>query len=370
MASHTSALPSPTPVQVAKAIAGAVPSELSQSPLVGILGVVLGAGIVTLTGRMLTLGTADLKGSLGIGFDDGAWIASAFNIALMFIGPFTVYLGGLLGARRVLMIAASLFTLLCALLPLVHSYSLLITALVLAGLTSGTFYPLTLSFALKNIPLRFLPFTLALYATFVDGAVNIAPSLYGWYRDHLSFHWMFWNSAVLTPVMLVCIYCGIPAAPPGKKPGTAPSFAGFLYASAGFTMLFAALDQGQRLGWGRAGVFKGIFGGAIVFLLASLIRRLRSPNPLVDLPYLRQWNTTVLSFCLGLFRFCLLGTIILVPQALAVHGFEADQIGPAVLWTAAPQIAIAIIAALLLLHGLDSRLLLGVGFPGLGARWF
>src|SRR6202521_2622894 len=110
MASHTSALPSPTPVQVAKAIAGAVPSELSQSPLVGILGVVLGAGIVTLTGRMLTLGTADLKGSLGIGFDDGAWIASAFNVALMFIGPFTVYLGGLFGARRILLFSAGVFT--------------------------------------------------------------------------------------------------------------------------------------------------------------------------------------------------------------------------------------------------------------------
>jgi DHA2 family multidrug resistance protein len=52
---------------------------------VGILGV-LGAGIVTLTGRMLTLGTADHKGHLGISFDDGAWIGSAFNIALMFIG--------------------------------------------------------------------------------------------------------------------------------------------------------------------------------------------------------------------------------------------------------------------------------------------
>jgi len=224
----------------------------------------------------------------------------------------------------------------------------------MGGFVLGT---LTLTFALRNIPVRFLPFTLALYATFVDGAVNIAPSLYGWYRDHLSFHWMFWNSALLTPVMLVCIYCGIPAAPPGKKPGTAPSFAGFLYASAGFAMLFAALDQGQRLDWWRSGLFNGLFGGATVFLLASLIRRLRSPNPLVDLPYLRQWNTTVLSFCLGLFRFCLLGTIILVPQALAVHGFEADQIGPAVFWTAAPQLAIAIIAALLLVHGLDSRLL-------------
>src|ERR1700723_3661873 len=288
MATTSALLRPPTRWQIAKAVSGAVPAELSKSPVLGILGVVMGAGIVTLAGRLLSLGTADLKGSLGISFDDGAWIGSAFNIALMFIGPFTVYLGGLLGARRVLLIAASLFTLICALLPFVHNYTLLITALVLAGLTSGTFYPLTLTFALRNIPVRFLPFTLALYATFVDGAVNIAPSLYGWYRDHLSFHWMFWNSALLTPVMLVCIYCGIPAAPPGKKPGTAPSFAGFLYASAGFAMLFAALDQGQRLDWWRSGLFNGLFGGATVFLLASLIRRLRSPNPLVDLPYLRQ----------------------------------------------------------------------------------
>src|SRR6266403_3240781 len=174
MASTTAALHSPTKTQIAKAIAGAMPSELSKSPLLGILGVVIGAGIVTLTGRMLTLGLADLKGSLGLGFDDGAWIGTAYNIALMFIGPFTVYLGGLLGPRRVLLAAAALFTILCAFLPLVHSYSLLIAALVLAGLTSGTFYPLTLTFALRNIPMRFLPFTLALYATSVDGAVNIA----------------------------------------------------------------------------------------------------------------------------------------------------------------------------------------------------
>ncbi len=330
----------------------------------------MGAGIVTLTGRMLTLGTADLKGSLGIGFDDGAWIGSAYNIALMFIGPFTVYVGGLLGARRVLILAAISFTATCALLPLVHSYSLLLMALVLAGLTSGTFYPLTLTFALRNIPPRFLPFTLALYATFVDGAVNIAPSLYGWYRDHLSFHWMFWNSAVLTPIMLACIYYGIPAPPPpspGAKKPTPPSFAGFLYASAGFALLFAALDQGQRLDWWRSGLFNALFFSAMIFLLASLVRRLRSPNPLVDLPYLRQWNTILLGVGLAFFRFCLLATIILIPQSLAIHGFEADQIAPAVFWTAAPQLLIACIAALFLIYGLDSRLLMATGFVCMAA---
>src|ERR1700724_172086 len=162
MATTTATLRAPTKWQIAKSLSGALPGELSSSPLLGILGVVMGAGIVTLAGRLLSLGTADLKGSLGIGFDEGAWIGSAFNVALMFIGPFTVYLGGLLGPRRVLMIAGSCFTLVCLLLPLVHSYSLLITALVLAGLTSGTFYPLTLTFALRNTPLRFLPFTFAL----------------------------------------------------------------------------------------------------------------------------------------------------------------------------------------------------------------
>ncbi len=366
MATSTTAVRLP-PAKIAQALAGVVPSDLSKSPLLGILGVVMGAGIVTLTGRMLTLGGADLKGSLGIGFDEGAWIGSAFNIALMFIGPFTVYLGGLLGARRVLLVAGSCFTLVCLLLPLIHSYSLLLTALALAGLTSGTFYPLTLSFALRSIPLRFLPFTLALYATFVDGAVNIAPSLYGWYRDHFSFHWMFWNSALLTPLMLACIFYGIPAAPAGKKPAAAPSFAGFLYASAGFAMLFAALDQGQRLDWWRSGLFNALFLGALIFLLGALLQRLRGPNPLVDLPYLRQWNTFLLGLGLGFFRFCLLSTIVLVPQSLSIHGFEADQIGPAVIWTALPQLLIAFTAALLLLRGLDSRLLMATGFTCIAA---
>src|ERR1700727_1572591 len=306
MATTSATLRVPTKWQIAKTLSGALPGELSSSPVLGILGVVMGAGIVTLAGRLLSLGTADLKGSLGIGFDDGAWIGSAFNIALMFIGPFTVYFGGLLGARRVLIIAAAGFTLINCLLPFAHTYNLLLVGLVLAGLTSGTFYPLTLSFALRNIPIRFLPFTLALYASFVDGAVNIAPTMYGWFRDHLSFRWMFWSMAVLTPIMLLCIYRGIPATPPPPKHAAAPSFAGFLYGSAGFALLFAALDQGQRLDWWRSGLFNALFFSGIFFLGISTVRRLLSPNPLVDLPFLRRWNTIIYGLALILFRFCFL----------------------------------------------------------------
>jgi len=351
----------PSATEIARATAAALPSELSSRPLLGILGVVTGAGLVTLAGRMLSLGLADLRGHVGIGFDDGAWLDSAYNASLMFVGPFTVYLGGLLGPRRILLFAAGVFTFASIFLPFIHSYSLLIITLIVAGLTSGTFYPLTLTFALRNIPLRYLPFTIALYATFVDGAVNIAPSLYGWYRDHLSWHWMFWNSAVIAPVMMICIYFGIPPMPARKKSGPAPSFAGFFYLSAGLALIFAALQQGQRLDWWRSGVFNAWFWSGSFFLLCALVRRLRAPNPLVALPYLVKWNTILLGCLLFWFRFTLCTTIILIPQSLAIRGFEADQIGPAITWSAVPLIPIAFIAALLLLRKFDPRLLLAAG---------
>src|SRR6202142_4585100 len=355
------ALPQPTPAQLARGIAGAVPAELSKSPVLGILGVILGAGVVTLTSRMISLGLPDFKGHLGFGYDESAWSGTAFDVGLMFIGPFTVYLGGLIAPRRILLTAAALFTLLSILLPFVHNYSLVIVVLCLAGLTSGTFYPLTLTFALRNIPLRYLPFTIALYASFVDGAVNIAPLLYGWYRDALSWHWMFWNSAAIAPIMILCVYLGIPPTPPRKKTGPAPSFAGFLYLSLGLGFVFAALQQGQRLDWFRSGVFNAWFWCGMFFLLCSLVRRLLGPNPLVALPYLGKWNTVLLGALLFWFRFTLCSTIILIPQPLAIRGLEADQIGPAIIWSALPLLPVAFTAGYLLLRKVDPRLLFAAG---------
>jgi MFS transporter, DHA2 family, multidrug resistance protein len=362
MASSTLVAPTPGPMQIAQSAAAAMPGELSKSPVLGILGVITGAGVVTLTGRMISLGLADLKGNVGISFDDGAWISTAYNVALMFIGPLTVYFGALLGPRNVLFFAATTFTLTCLFAPFIHSYSLLITAMVIAGLASGTFYPLTLTFALRNIPLRFLPYTMALYATAVDGAVNIAPTLFGWYRDHLSWHWMFWNSTLITAFMMLCIYFGIPKPAAAKKSGSPPSFAGFLYWSSGLALLYAAIDQGERIDWWRSGIFNALFFGGLIFLTCAIVQRLRSPNPLVDVPYLRQWNTTLLGIALFTFRFCLVATIILIPMSLSIHGFEADQIGPAVIWSAVPLLLVAPLAGLLLAKRVDSRLLMASGF--------
>ena len=280
----------------------------------------------------------------------------------MFIGPFSVYLGGLLGPRRILLFAAGVFTVTCAFLPLIHSYSLLVAALIVAGLTSGTFYPLTLTFALRNIPLRFLPFTIALYATFCRRGrqycavtLRLVPRSSFLALDVLEFSS---DCAGDDDLYLFRDTCS----PARKKDGPVPSFVGFLYLSAGLAMLFIAIQQGERLDWWRSGVFNGVVLVGSFFLYARSCGDYCGPNPLVALPYLWQWNTVLLGILLFWFRFTLTGTIILIPQSLAIHGFEADQIGPAVIWSAAPLLLVAFIAALLLLRKLDPRLLMAVGF--------
>jgi DHA2 family multidrug resistance protein len=125
--------------------------------------------------------------------------------------------------------------------------------------------------------------------------------------------------------------------------------------------MFAAIQQGQRLDWWRSGVLNALFWSGAFFTLCALIRRLSGPNPLVALPYLWKWNTVLLGSLLFWFRFTLTLTIILIPQSLAIRGFEADQIGPAIIWSAIPLLPVAFTAGLLLRRGLDPRLLLATG---------
>src|SRR5580692_8102670 len=80
------------------------------NPYVGIFGVFLGAGLATLTARLVSVGLPDLRGAKGFGFDEAAWIPTALNMAMMFSGVFVVFVNALWGPRRILIPAALIFT--------------------------------------------------------------------------------------------------------------------------------------------------------------------------------------------------------------------------------------------------------------------
>jgi MFS transporter, DHA2 family, multidrug resistance protein len=346
----------------------AKPSEpaatLTTHPFLGVAGVLLGASIATCTGRLMSVGLADIRGAMHLGVDEASWINTSFNASLMFIGAFSVYLGGLLGPRRVLLVCGWIFIVVTLILPLCHSLTVMIPLLVIAGLTAGTFYPLTLSFVLRNLPMRYVLLGIAMYAMDIVFTTDMAQALESFFTEHLSWRWIFWNGALMTPLMIVLIYFGIPRQPlPKPHPGQPLlSWRGFLYASLGGSLLYIALDQGQRLDWFHSSLIVGLAVSGVFLLLAALVRHILLPNPLVNHQFLLRKNILLLGLVLISFRFIMLATVVSIPSYLgSVRGFRPLQEAPVLLWVAVPQFALGF-AAIALLRKIDPRIILTAGF--------
>ena len=269
--------------------------KLTTNPYIGIVGVFLGATVATMNARLISVGLPDLRGALGLGLDQASWLPTALNMAMMFSGIFVVFVSAALwGPRRILLPASLVFALSSALLPFAHGYGQMLTLMVIAGLSSGTFYSLTMTFVLNSLPKKLIIFGVAAYAADIVFTGNVAPALEAWYINHLSWHWIYWNSAVLAPLMTLCVYFGIPKV---QLPAQRPSWRGFTYFSVGLSLVYGALDQGERLYWLHSGVIVGMLGAGIILILASLARRLVQPLPALDLAFLNTRNVIVLAAC-------------------------------------------------------------------------
>ena len=132
---------------------------------------------------------------------------------------------------------------------------------MVGGLSSGTFVPLTIGFVLQSLKPSLWPFGIAAYGLNLELSLNIPASLEGWYLDHLTWHWIFWQGTILALPMLLCIHFGMPRPPVNRAALRDADFWGMFYAAAGFSMLYAALDQGNRLDWLSSGVICGLLLG-------------------------------------------------------------------------------------------------------------
>jgi hypothetical protein len=106
---------------------------LTAHPILGVAGVLLGAMIATCTGRLMSVGFADIRGASHLGVDEASWMNTSFHASMTFIGRISVYLGGLLGPRAVLLACAWIVAAVSFLTPFCHSLFAVITLVILAG---------------------------------------------------------------------------------------------------------------------------------------------------------------------------------------------------------------------------------------------
>ncbi len=336
---------------------GASPA-ITVNPYIGVLGVFLGAATSTLNGKLISAGLPDLRGVLGYGFDDASWIPTVLNMGMMFIGVFAAFLGAAYGIRRVLLLSGAIFTATSIALPFSPNLAAMLALEAIAGICVGSFYTLTLTFVARNLPKKLILFGIAAYALDIVVTSHVGIFIHGWYMEHLSWRWIFWCGGLLMPITMVCLYFGVPPAEQSER----PNWRGFLYMSAGLSLIYGALDQGQRLDWWNSGIFVGMLAGGLTLILAAAVRRYFHPNPLVNLRFLSARNVLILGSGIFMIRFALLGSLLVVPSFLgAIQQYRPLQTGGALAWVAAPQFVVVWIAAIASVF-IQPRIVMAAGF--------
>src|SRR5260370_24831851 len=98
-----------TATEVAGVPVASAPTTRCERPLVGVAAVLIGAFIATLNTRVTTFGLADIRGGLGLGFDEGSWLTSVFAAGQMAVAPAAAWLSMVIGVRRFLLASCSIF---------------------------------------------------------------------------------------------------------------------------------------------------------------------------------------------------------------------------------------------------------------------
>jgi MFS transporter, DHA2 family, multidrug resistance protein len=346
------------------------PPAISARPLIGVLAVLIGAIISTLDSRITSFGLADVRGAVHAGFDEGAWITTAFTVGQMMIGPISAWLGGVFGPRRVLTISVVVFGISNSLLPLSPNLGNVFAFQAISGLASGTFIPLAIGFVVQNLPAQMVIYGVAAYSLNLELSLNIAASIEGWFDDYWSWKWIFWDTALLTPLMLICIVVGMPRQPINHALLKTADWAGMLYASVGFSALYAGLDQGNRLDWLNSGLITALLLGGTLLLVVFVIHELTYKRPWINLRFAAHGNMPFLLLFISFFRFVILSTSYIIPQYLTtVQSYRAIEIGGALKWVALPQFLSAPAVATIL-RFVDARLMMAIGFTLVGCACF
>jgi DHA2 family multidrug resistance protein len=328
-------------------------------PWLGLLAVLLGTFISTLTGRLSTFGLTDVRGAIHAGFDEGAWITTAFTVAQMLITPVAVWIGSIYGPRRILIVAALSFAITSFLTPFSQNLSTVLALQFLSGLGSGCFIPLTLGFILRNMPLRLWAYGVAVYALNLELSLNISASLEGWYVDNLSWHWIFWQNVPLALGMAACLHWGVRSLPPPARINK--DVYGLIACGLGLALIYAALDQGNRLDWLNSGVVWGLMLAGVVMLVSFVIHEKTTPNPWLDFQVVLARPMPYLLLMVAILRLTIQSTAYLIPYFLGgVRGFRALQVGDTLIWIAVPQLIICPVAAFMLRRS-DPRIVASVG---------
>src|ERR1700712_2334440 len=302
---------------------------MSHRPVFAVGAVLLGAFLANFDSRLFTVGLPDLKGALGLSFDEGAWLSTAATASQIMIAPAVAGLATAFGLRRVLGIPSLLYALVSLLIPLVRDYNVLLALNIIHGLLLGTFVPATLMIILRNLPTRWWLPAIALYSIRVGLSLNSGISAVGFYVEYVGWQWLFWQDVIVAPLLALFVYLGTPREEVNTKLVKEADWRGMLLLGAGIAMVYAGLDQGNRLDWLGSGTVMALIIAGAVLVAGFLVNESLVRQPWAHANVLFSRNVGLALAVILLYTLTSLSNSSLAPNFLVVVGqLRPEQTGP------------------------------------------
>src|ERR1700675_3485848 len=297
-----------------------------------------------------------------------------FAVAAVLLGSFLANFDsrltsvGLPDLRRVLGIPSLIYALISLAVPFVHDYTTLMVVSIVHGMLLGTFVPATLMIVIRNLPIRWWLPAIAIYSIRVGFALDTSTSLVGFYVDHWGWQWLYWQGVLIAPLMGLMVYLGTPREPVNKALLGEADWGGMLLLGTGVSMIYAGLDQGNRLDWLGSGTVAALLIGGGVLFAAFLINEAMVRQPWAHVNVLFSRNVGLALVVILLYTLTSLSNSSLVPNFLSVVGqLRPEQTGEVLLVYAALPMFVTVPLSIFLLRHVDPRFVLIVGLSAFAA---
>lgn len=331
-------------------------------PLLAVIAVLLGSSMANIDSRMFSIGLPDIKGAFSLSFDEGAWLSTASTASQIFIAPAVAWLATAFGLRRILGAPSLVFAVVSLILPFVRDYQTLFALTILHGLLLGTFVPATLMIIFRNLPMQWWLVAIGIYALRVGFSLNFGPALVGLYVEHVGWQWLYWQDAIIAVLMAVLVYLGAPRDPINRTLLETADWGGMLLLGTGIAMVYAGLDQGNRLDWLSSGTVVALLACGVLLLIAFFINEALVRDPWAHANVLLSRNIGFALVVILLYTLTSLSNSSLVPNFLStVAQLRPEQTGRLLLVYGVLPMAVTFPLSIWLLRRFDVRIVLVIG---------
>ncbi|MDB5355439.1 MAG: family multidrug resistance protein [Phycisphaerales bacterium] len=308
-----------------------------------------------------------IAGSLSASNDEATWVLTSYLVSNAIVLPATGWLSGFFGRKRFLVSCIALFTIASGFCGVATSLPMLIVARILQGAGGGALQPISQAVLLESFPPAKRGVAMGIFGMGVVVAPIIGPTLGGWITDNYTWRWVFYINLPIGILAIIMAQIFIED-PPYIRAGRRGriDLVGLGLLALWVACLQTMLDKGQEEDWFSSRFIQILAALTAVGLVAFVTWELITPDPIVNLRIFSDRNFAVGTALMTVMGAVLYGAITLLPLFLqTLMGYSATQSG----LTVSPRGLGSLVAMVLvgrLVGIIDGRLLIALGFAGLG----